>query len=32
MGTTIISTSKGIMTGHDARTARVGGEIVAKVW
>jgi small subunit ribosomal protein S8 len=32
MGTTIISTSKGIMTGHDARAARVGGEIVAKVW
>jgi small subunit ribosomal protein S8 len=32
MGTTIISTSQGIMTGHDARTARVGGEIVAKVW
>ena len=32
MGTTIISTSKGIMTGHDARQARVGGEIVAKVW
>ena len=32
MGTTIISTSKGIMTGHDARQARIGGEIVAKVW
>ena len=32
MGTTIISTSKGVMTGHDARIARVGGEIVAKVW
>jgi small subunit ribosomal protein S8 len=32
MGTTIISTSQGIMTGHDARQAGVGGEIVAKVW
>jgi small subunit ribosomal protein S8 len=32
MGTTIVSTSKGVMTGHDARRARVGGELVAKVW
>ena len=32
MGTTIISTSKGVMTGHDARRAGVGGELVAKVW
>jgi small subunit ribosomal protein S8 len=32
MGTTIISTSRGVMTGHDARRARVGGELVAKVW
>jgi small subunit ribosomal protein S8 len=32
MGTTIVSTSRGIMTGHDARRARVGGELVAKVW
>lgn len=32
MGTTIVSTSQGVMTGHDARKARVGGELVAKVW
>jgi small subunit ribosomal protein S8 len=32
MGTTIISTSRGVMTGHEARTMGVGGEIVAKVW
>lgn len=32
MGTTIISTSRGVMTGHDATRAGVGGELVAKVW
>jgi small subunit ribosomal protein S8 len=32
MGTTIVSTSRGVMTGHDARRAGVGGEVVAKVW
>jgi small subunit ribosomal protein S8 len=32
MGTTIISTSHGVMTGHDARAAHVGGEVVAEVW
>ena len=32
MGTTIISTSKGVMTGHEARQQGVGGEVVAKVW
>jgi small subunit ribosomal protein S8 len=32
MGTAIISTSHGVMTGHDARNAGVGGEVVAKVW
>ena len=32
MGTAIISTSKGVMTGHEARQAGVGGEVVAKVW
>jgi len=32
MGTAIISTSKGVMTGHEARIAGVGGEVVAKVW
>jgi small subunit ribosomal protein S8 len=32
MGTTIISTSRGVMTGHDARRQGVGGELVARVW
>jgi small subunit ribosomal protein S8 len=32
MGTAIVSTSQGVMTGHDARRARVGGELVARVW
>jgi len=32
MGTAIISTSKGVMTGHEARIEGVGGEVVAKVW
>lgn len=32
MGTAIISTSKGVMTGHDARKQGVGGEVVAYVW
>ena len=32
MGTSIVSTSHGVMTGHDARAAGVGGEVVAQVW
>jgi small subunit ribosomal protein S8 len=32
MGTTIISTSRGVMTGHDAKRQKVGGEVVAYVW
>jgi small subunit ribosomal protein S8 len=32
MGTSIISTSRGVMTGHEARQQGVGGEVVAKVW
>ncbi|HYY73984.1 MAG TPA: 30S ribosomal protein S8, partial [Solirubrobacterales bacterium] len=32
MGTAIMSTSKGLMTGHEARTQGVGGEVVAYVW
>lgn len=32
MGTTIVSTSRGVMTGHDARRAGVGGEVVAEIW
>jgi small subunit ribosomal protein S8 len=32
MGTAIVSTSRGVMTGHDARNKGVGGEVVAYVW
>jgi small subunit ribosomal protein S8 len=32
MGTAILSTSVGVMTGHDAKQKGVGGEVVAYVW
>ena len=32
MGTAILSTSRGVMTGHEARRAGVGGEVVAYIW
>ncbi|MSO41078.1 MAG: 30S ribosomal protein S8 [Solirubrobacterales bacterium] len=32
MGTAIVSTSRGVMTGHEARKRGVGGEVVAYVW
>jgi small subunit ribosomal protein S8 len=32
MGTAIISTTRGVMTGHDARAAGIGGEVLAEVW
>ena len=32
MGTAIVSTSTGVMTGHEAREKGVGGEVVAYVW
>ena len=31
-GTAILSTSVGVMTGHEARQKGVGGEVVAYVW
>jgi small subunit ribosomal protein S8 len=31
-GTAIVSTSTGVMTGHEARQKGVGGEVVAYVW
>ncbi|HEX5526986.1 MAG TPA: 30S ribosomal protein S8 [Solirubrobacterales bacterium] len=31
-GTAIVSTSVGVMTGHEARNKGVGGEVVAYVW
>lgn len=32
MGTTIMTTSQGVMTGHDARQRGIGGEVLAEVW
>jgi small subunit ribosomal protein S8 len=32
MGTAVLSTSRGVMTGHEARRAGVGGEVVAYIW
>ena len=32
MGTAIMSTSAGVMSGHEARQRGVGGEVVAYVW
>src|ERR687894_1742135 len=32
LGTAIVSTSRGVMTGHQARQQKVGGEVVAEVW
>ena len=31
-GYAIISTSQGVMTEHEARQQKVGGEVIAKVW
>jgi small subunit ribosomal protein S8 len=31
-GTAIVSTSRGVMTGHEANARGVGGEVVAYVW
>src|SRR4051812_14599226 len=32
MGTAILSTSRGVMTGHEARREGVGGEVIAFIW
>jgi small subunit ribosomal protein S8 len=32
MGTAIVTTSKGVMTGQQARRLGVGGEVLCKVW
>lgn len=32
MGISIVTTSKGVMTGREAKQANVGGEILAYVW
>ncbi len=31
-GISIVSTSKGIMTGKDAKKAKIGGEVICEVW
>jgi small subunit ribosomal protein S8 len=31
-GTSVLSTSKGILTGHQARQSGVGGELICKIW
>ena len=32
LGTCVLSTSKGVMTGHQAKKMSVGGELICKVW
>ena len=32
MGTIIISTSKGLMTDHEARMNKIGGEVLFSIW
>jgi len=32
MGIAIISTSQGIMTDHEARKRRLGGEVICEIW
>ncbi|MGH7609811.1 MAG: 30S ribosomal protein S8 [Candidatus Dormibacteria bacterium] len=32
LGTSVVSTSQGIMTGREARRQRLGGEVLAEVW
>ncbi|MCU0664375.1 MAG: 30S ribosomal protein S8 [Myxococcota bacterium] len=32
LGTSIISTSKGVMTDREARKANIGGEILCEIW
>jgi small subunit ribosomal protein S8 len=31
-GISIISTSKGLMTGQEARKRNIGGELICKIW
>jgi small subunit ribosomal protein S8 len=32
MGVAVLSTSRGVLTGHDARRQNVGGELLAYIW
>ncbi|MGI8827463.1 MAG: 30S ribosomal protein S8 [Chloroflexota bacterium] len=31
-GTVVVSTNRGIMTGHEARRRHLGGELLAEIW
>lgn len=32
MGTVVVSTNRGVMTGHEARRRHLGGELLAEIW
>ena len=32
MGISILSTSRGVLTGHEARQQKIGGELLATIW
>jgi small subunit ribosomal protein S8 len=32
MGVAIVSTSKGVLTDHEARRANLGGEVLLQIW
>ena len=32
MGTSVLSTSRGLMSDREARTAHVGGEVLCQIW
>lgn len=32
MGISILSTSRGVLTGHEARRQKIGGELLATIW
>jgi small subunit ribosomal protein S8 len=32
MGISVLTTSRGVMTGHEAKKAKLGGELLAYVW
>jgi small subunit ribosomal protein S8 len=32
LGTSILTTSRGVMTGRDAERAGIGGEVLCNVW
>jgi small subunit ribosomal protein S8 len=32
MGIAIVTTSRGLMAGHDAKKSKIGGEILCQVW